>query len=81
MRTIGAFDAKNTLGTLLDLVEQGEEIVITRRGKPVARLVRADLAPDRSRAIAAARRIAELRKGVTLGDGLTLKALIEEGRR
>jgi prevent-host-death family protein len=81
MRTIGAFDAKNTLGTLLDLVEQGEEIVITRRGKPVARLVRADLAPDRSRAIAAARRIEELRKGVTLGEGLTLKALIEEGRR
>jgi prevent-host-death family protein len=35
---IGAFEAKNTLGALLDRVEQGEEIVITRHGKPVARL-------------------------------------------
>jgi prevent-host-death family protein len=35
---VGAFEAKNTLGALLDRVEQGEEIVITRHGKPVARL-------------------------------------------
>lgn len=39
MNEIGAFEAKNTLGTLLDRVEQGEEIVITRHGRPVARLV------------------------------------------
>ena len=38
MRTIGAFEAKNTLGSLLDLVERGEEVVITRRGRPVARI-------------------------------------------
>jgi len=36
---VGAFEAKNTLGTLLDRVERGEEIVITPHGKPVARLV------------------------------------------
>ena len=36
---IGAFEAKNKLGALLDRVEHGEEIVITRHGKPVARLV------------------------------------------
>ena len=35
---VGAFEAKNTLGALLDRVERGEEIVITRHGKPVARL-------------------------------------------
>ena len=34
---IGAFEAKNKLGQLLDAVEHGEEIVITRRGKEVAR--------------------------------------------
>lgn len=39
MNEIGAFEAKNTLGTLLDRVERGEEIVITRHGKAVARLV------------------------------------------
>lgn len=38
MRHVGAFEAKNTLGALLDKVEQGEEIIITRHGKPVARL-------------------------------------------
>ena len=54
MRAIGAFEAKNTLGTLLDLVTQGEEIVITRRGKPVAKLVPPDRGDDRSKAIAAA---------------------------
>jgi len=36
---IGAFEAKNKLGMLLDRVEYGEEIIITRQGKPVARLV------------------------------------------
>jgi prevent-host-death family protein len=36
---IGAFEAKNKLSALLDRVEQGEEIVITRHGKPVAKLV------------------------------------------
>jgi prevent-host-death family protein len=36
---VAAFEAKNTLGALLDRVQQGEEIVITRHGKPVARLV------------------------------------------
>lgn len=39
MKEIGAFEAKNKLGTLLDWVGQGEEVVITRRGKAVARLV------------------------------------------
>lgn len=39
MHEIGAFEAKNKLGSLLDRVEQGEEVIITRHGKPVARLV------------------------------------------
>ena len=34
MHEVGAFEAKNRLGALLDRVERGEEIVITRRGKP-----------------------------------------------
>jgi prevent-host-death family protein len=39
MREIGEFEAKNTFGSLLDLVQKGEEVVITRHGKPVARLI------------------------------------------
>ena len=39
MAEIGAFEAKNTFGSLLDRVLRGEEIVITRHGVRVARLV------------------------------------------
>ena len=37
-REVGAFEAKTHLSQLLDAVESGERIVITRRGKPVAEL-------------------------------------------
>lgn len=57
MKTIGAFEAKNTLGTLLDHVERGEEIVITRHGKAVARLVPNTRRVDQSQAQAAFERI------------------------
>ncbi|MGA7954104.1 MAG: type II toxin-antitoxin system prevent-host-death family antitoxin [Gloeobacterales cyanobacterium] len=59
MREVGAFEAKNKLSTLLDWVESGEEVVITRHGKAVARLIPNIVAPDRNKAIAAARRIRE----------------------
>ena len=39
MAEVGAFEAKNKLSALLDRVEHGEEIVITRHGRPVAKLV------------------------------------------
>ena len=79
MREIGAFEAKSKLGQLLDWVEAGEEVVITRRGKVVAKLV----PPGRGstdRAQAAAVRIRTMRHGVTLGGELQLKELIAEGR-
>ncbi|TCH97019.1 type II toxin-antitoxin system Phd/YefM family antitoxin [Roseococcus sp. SYP-B2431] len=37
--SVGAFEAKTHLSALLDRVERGEEVTITRRGQPVARLV------------------------------------------
>ena len=54
---IGAFEAKNRLGMLLDRVESGEEIVITRHGKPVARLVPNATRIDKLQARAALDRI------------------------
>ncbi len=57
MLEIGALEAKNTLGSLLDRVQGGEEILITRHGKPVARLVPNTGVIDRSQANAAAKRI------------------------
>jgi len=57
MNEIGAFQAKNTLGTLLDRVENGEEIVITRHGRAVARLVPNNRMVDRNQTLAALERI------------------------
>ena len=80
MRQIGAFEAKNTLGSLLDLVEAGEEVIITRPGKPVARLVKETGELDRrARARRAAEALGRLSEGVRL-DGLPLKSLVDEGR-
>ena len=79
MREVGAFEAKNRLGALLDQVEHGEEIVITRRGKPVAKLVPAGPGFDRARARRAVAGLLEASCGVTLG-GVKIKDLISEGR-
>jgi prevent-host-death family protein len=57
MVEVGAFEAKNTLGSLLDRVEKGEVISITRHGRRVARLVPNDEFVDRAKARAAAERI------------------------
>jgi prevent-host-death family protein len=80
MREVGAFEAKNKFGTLLDWVEKGEEVVITRRGKAVARLVPSASGFDREKAAQAVAGILSRRVGVTLG-GLTIKDLVNEGRR
>ena len=82
MDKIGAFEAKNTLGSLLDRVEQGEEIVITRHGKPVARLVPNQGGINRQQAEAAAKRIRERARQFNAEefDWNTLKAERDSGR-
>ena len=80
MTEIDAQEAAGKLGELLDRVGAGEEVGITRRGKLVARLIPPPREFDRDEARAAAERIRERRKGVTLG-GISIKDLIEEGRR
>lgn len=39
MVRVGMHEAKSQLSRLVDLVERGEEVVIQRSGRPVARLV------------------------------------------
>jgi len=77
-KTVGLFDAKTHLSSLVDRVEHGEEITITKRGVAVARLVpthgRQAANPKEATAI-----IRELRRGITL-KGFTIRSLIEEGR-
>lgn len=82
MREIGAFEAKNKFGQLLDLVERGEEIVITRHGKAVARLVAPNQAFNRDQARAAIRRIRERAEKLKLGpfDWAEWKSHRDEGR-
>jgi prevent-host-death family protein len=80
MKEIGAFEAKNRLAELLDLAEKGEEIIITRHGKRVARLGPIQEPFDREAALQAVKDIKEMSKGVKL-DGLTIRELIDEGRK
>ncbi len=80
MHVVGVFEAKNRLTALLDEVEDGGEVLITRRGKPVARLVAANAGFDREKARRAADGLRAASKGLTLG-GVSIKNLVSEGRR
>jgi prevent-host-death family protein len=82
MREIGAFEAKNKLSQLLDQVEHGEEITITRHGKEVARLVPARSSFNREEARAAVRRIRARAERLKLGrfNWSEWKAFRAEGR-
>ena len=75
---VGAYEAKTHLSRLLDQVEHGERIVITKHGVPVAVLesvLRSDLVPVQS----AIEQMKAFRQGRRLG-GLDLREMIEEGR-
>jgi len=82
MDTVGSFEAKTHLPKLLERVSRGEKITITKRGKPVAMLV-----PPPSESTKDVRQVVNEtlewrdREGPTLGEDLTIRDLIEEGRR
>jgi prevent-host-death family protein len=82
MREFGAFEAKNKFAQLLDLVEHGEEVLITRHGKDVARLVPAHPAVNTDEALAAIHRIRRRAERSNLGgfDWTEWKAYRDEGR-
>lgn len=83
MHEIGAFDAANTLGALLDRVQRGEEVVITRHGKRVARLVPEGAAKDRQVARAAAERIRARARAIPRDEAISVeewKQFRDEGR-
>lgn len=74
METIGVYEAKNKLSSLVDQILEGEEITITRRGEAVARLVPITDVLDQQQARAAAVRIAK-RSGSIRRGGLDTEAL------
>ena len=68
MKTVSARDANHSFSKLLSEVEAGEEVVITRRGQAVARMVPIHRPlQGAAREAAFKRMMARLRKGVRLG--------------
>lgn len=70
MRSVSAREANQAFSRILGEAERGEEVVITRRGKPVAVLrpwKEPEISPERKAAIE--RAIALMEKGVPLGGG------------
>lgn len=83
MKEVAVYEAKTRLSELLSAVEAGEQVTITRRGHPIARLVpaasaRSAAASQRQQVAAAFAQLKAARSGVRL-DG-DLKDLIAEGR-
>lgn len=80
METVGAYEAKTHLARLLDRVARGESLTITRRGRPVARLVPVE-DDQLSRSRRAARRILERRKRLKRASLSELLETVHEGHR
>lgn len=80
---VGSFEAKTKLAELLDRVEAGESVIITRRGKPVAQLiaVKADGEQERMRALVEEIKRTRVGRGKPAGPGTTIAELIKAGRR
>ena len=80
MKTIGAYELKTKTGDVLDKVERGETVQITRRGKPVGRLV-PEPQKDREavrKAVAGIRRLRKQMPAIPLQDLLDYR---HEGHR
>jgi len=77
--TIGIFEAKQKLSQLVERASRGEEIVITRRGKEQARLV--PMPAEHGRALKEIFDSIRTRPRIKLARGVTIKDLINEGRR
>ena len=81
MKSVGAFQAKTQLSQLLDEVEKGEAVTITRHGRPVAVLSPVEATQPAKTGKQWLAEVKRLRKGITLGRTLTVRQLIDEGRR
>jgi prevent-host-death family protein len=79
MQTMGAFQAKTYFSSLLEQVEKGEQIIITKHGRPVARLV-PTTGINQEKIKAVIQRFKKMAQSHTLG-GLDWKQLRDEGRK
>jgi prevent-host-death family protein len=79
MQILGAFEAKTHFSSLLDQVEKGEQVIITKHGHPVAKLISIKT-PDKEGMRLAIKRLKAFNKTNQLGE-LDWKALRDEGRK
>ncbi|MCL1817641.1 MAG: type II toxin-antitoxin system prevent-host-death family antitoxin [Spirochaetaceae bacterium] len=80
MEHIGAFEAKTHFSRIIEKVEHGEDFVITRRGKPVAKIIPFKQEKEMSRK-EALERLKEMRKLYRGEPGsFNIREAIEEGR-
>jgi antitoxin (DNA-binding transcriptional repressor) of toxin-antitoxin stability system len=87
MRSVGIYEAKTQLSRLVDAAATGETITITKHGAPVAELTAPRLGRERKYTADEAAALMDAwisyrdDHNITLGDGLTIGELVEEGRR
>lgn len=77
MLEVGAYEAKTNLSRLLEKVEGGERITLTRHGRPVAMLVPVEEKRPPEHVV---RELREFRRGRRIG-GAGVREMVEEGRR
>jgi len=80
METIGAFEAKTHLASLLDRVAKGEKITITRHGVPAALLVPVGSPEQKRSHKEIVEGMRDLRKRVKPGK-MSVRDMVDEGRR
>ena len=85
METVSAFEAKTHMGRILDRVANGEEIVITRHDKPIARIVpeargSIEAVQEAVAGLRALRARIARRKGARPLDDAEIESAINEGR-
>lgn len=81
MKKLGAYEAKTHLSRLLDEVEAGASYAITKHGRAVALLVPATAGRSGMTVTEAIDGLRKFRTGRRLGDDVTLRDLINDGRR
>jgi prevent-host-death family protein len=79
MRSVGTFEGKTHFSELVAQAEQGETIIVTRNGRPVAQL--GPIAPDCSVKLTAAAAVEELLASNHRLEGIKIRELIDDGRR
>lgn len=79
MQSVGAFEAKTHFSALLEEVEKGEEIVITKHGKAIAKL--SPIGTSKAEVKKAIQEVKEFQSTHKLTLGMDWKTLRDEGRK